>query len=141
MTTERPEAELIRTTERERIRALVEANMEVARRLHADDFQLITPGGASLSKEQYLERIASGRIDYRVFELDSPITVRMYGEAAILRYRSLIETVVNGQEFPLGRYWHTDSYEKRDGRWHAVWSQTTAIQGNPQRENSQGADR
>ena len=45
------EADLIRATERERIRALVEANMEVARQLHADDFQLINPRGQSLSKE------------------------------------------------------------------------------------------
>ena len=48
------EADLIRTTERERVRALVEANVGRARQLHADDFQLINPLGGSLSKEQYL---------------------------------------------------------------------------------------
>ena len=61
------EADLIRATERERLRALVEANMEVVRQLHADDFQLINPLGQSLSKEQYLGGIASGDLDYLVW--------------------------------------------------------------------------
>jgi len=46
-----PEVEHLRATERARLRALVEANMDVARPLHADDFQLITPSGVALSKE------------------------------------------------------------------------------------------
>ena len=37
------EADQIRAIEHKRLRALVEADMEVARKLHAEDFQLITP--------------------------------------------------------------------------------------------------
>ena len=119
------EADLIRATERRRLRALVEANVEVARRLHADDFQLINPLGESISKEQYLGGIASGQIDYIVWEPESEIEVRLYGRAAVIRYRSRLEIVVQGRQVPLGRYWHTDSYEKRSGRWQVVWSQAT----------------
>lgn len=121
------EADLIRATERERLRALVEANMEVARQLHADDFQLINPRGGSLSKEQYLGGIASGQLDYLVWEPES-IEVRLYGEAAVIRYQSQLEIVVQGQKVPRQRYWHTDTYEKRNGRWQVVWSQATGIQ-------------
>ncbi|HUE84266.1 MAG TPA: nuclear transport factor 2 family protein [Pyrinomonadaceae bacterium] len=120
------EADLIRATERERIRALVEANMEVARQLHADDFQLINPRGQSLSKEQYLGGIASGDLDYLVWEPES-IEVRLYDQAAAIRYQSQLEIVVQGQKVPRQRYWHTDSYEKRNGRWQVVWSQATGI--------------
>jgi len=120
------EADLIRATERERIRALVEANMEVARQLHADDFQLINPRGQSLSKEQYLGGIASGDLDYLVWEPES-IEVRLYDQAAVIRYQSQLEIVVQGQKVPRQRYWHTDSYEKRNGRWQVVWSQATGI--------------
>jgi hypothetical protein len=42
----------IRDIEHQRLRALVEADMDVARQLHADDFQLITPFGDALSKEE-----------------------------------------------------------------------------------------
>ena len=120
------EADLIRATERERLRALVEANMEVARQLHADDFQLINPRGQSLSKEQYLGGIASGDLDYLVWEPES-IEVRLYDQAAVIRYQSQLEIVVQGQKVPRQRYWHTDFYEKRNGRWQVVWSQATGI--------------
>lgn len=122
-----PDAEVIRATERDRLRALVQADVERARRLHADDFQLINPLGEALSKEQYLRGIESGEIDYLVWEADSPIDVRVHGESAVIRYQSKLEIVVQGQMVPLGRYWHTDSYEKRDGRWQVVWSQATQI--------------
>ena len=120
------EADLIRATECGRLRALVEANMEVARQLHADDFQLINPLGQSLSKEQYLGGIASGDLDYLVWEPES-IEVRLYDQAAVIRYQSQLEIVVQGQKVPRQRYWHTDSYEKRNGRWQVVWSQATEI--------------
>lgn len=119
------EADFIRVAERRRLRALVEANIEVARRLHADDFQLINPRGEVISKEQYLGGIASGQIDYLVWEPESDIEVRLYGRGAVIRYRSRLEIVVQGQKVPLQRYWHTDSYEKRQGGWQIVWSQAT----------------
>ncbi len=119
------EADVIRAAERDRLRALVQADVQRARELHADEFQLINPRGESLSKEQYLGGIASGQIDYLVWEPVSPIDVRMHGEAAVIRYRSKLEIVVQGQQVPLQHYWHTDSYERRDGRWQVVWSQAT----------------
>jgi hypothetical protein len=53
--------------ERARVQALVAANMDIVRQLHADDFQLINPAGGSLSKAQYLGAVASGELDYRVW--------------------------------------------------------------------------
>jgi hypothetical protein len=120
------ETDVIRATERERLRALVRADVETARRLHADDFQLINPFGGSLSKEQYLGGVASGQLDYLLWESDS-IAVRWYDRAAAIRYRSQVEIVVQGQKISRRPYWHTDLYEKRDGRWQVVWSQATEI--------------
>lgn len=121
------EADVIRAIERTRLRSLVEADMDVALSVHADDFQLITPSGGSISKEQYLGATASGEIDYRVWE-PGPIDVRVHGSAAVIRYQAQLEIVFGGQQAPLRRYWHIDLYEKRDGRWQVVWSQATQIQ-------------
>jgi hypothetical protein len=116
------DADAIRTVERARLRALVDVDIEAARRLHADDFQLITPSGFAHSRESYLGAIASGTLNYRVFEPVSEIDVRLFGKAAIIRYQSRID---------LGTWqanvWHTDSYELRAGRWQIVWSQATEI--------------
>ena len=121
------EVDQIRDIEHQRLRALVEADMDVARQLHADDFQLITPFGDSLSKGEYLGTVESGDIDYVVWKPDA-IDVRLSGDMAVLRYSSRIEIVVQGQRIPPGNYWHTDYYEKRNGRWQDVWSQATEMQ-------------
>jgi hypothetical protein len=120
-------ADEIRAIERERLRALVEADIETARWLHADDFQLINPAGVTLSKTEYLGAIASGSLDYLTWEPEA-IEVRLYSGVAIIRYRSQAQAVAAGQKTPLRRFWHTDVYEKRDGRWQAVWSQATLVQ-------------
>jgi hypothetical protein len=54
----------LRAIERERLRSLVDADIPKARRLHADDFQLINPNGGPMSKEKYLGNIASGELAY-----------------------------------------------------------------------------
>jgi hypothetical protein len=80
-----------------------------------------------LTRAEYLGSIASGEIDYRVFEPTSEVVVRLHGDAAIIRYQSQIHIIVGGEEI-WDRGWHTDLYEWRDGRWQVVWSQMTAIQ-------------
>lgn len=121
------EADTIRAMERQRLRALVEANMDVADQLHADDFQLINPGGGALSKGDYLGAIASGYLKYVVWEAEV-IAVRIRGEMAVIRYQSRLAVSLGGAEADLQCYWHTDTYEKQGGRWQVVWSQATQIQ-------------
>ena len=117
----------IESIERQRVSALVNGDHETTRRLHSDEYELVTPPGATLSKEQYLGAIAAGKIHYVAWDVESPIKVRVYPEIAMIRYQAVLELVVDGQAVPRDRYWHTDVYEKRDGRWQAVWSQATRI--------------
>jgi hypothetical protein len=119
------DAELLRSTERERLRALVTGDVERAQQLHTEDFQLINPLGGALSKEQYLGGIGSGQIRYLYWEPES-IAVRLYGDVAALRYRSQLEIVVQGRHIPRQRYWHTDLYERHGAQWQAVWSHATS---------------
>lgn len=127
---DRPDADvtaLLRDTERSRLRALVGADMDAADALHADDYELVTPGGATLSKAAYLGGIADGSLDYRRFEAVTEERVRMLGSGgAAVRYRAAIELAWEGGQ-DSGTFWHTDIYELRDGRWRAVWSHATRI--------------
>jgi Domain of unknown function (DUF4440) len=122
---EERDAELLRSTERERLRALVTGDVERAKQLHTDDFQLINPLGGALSKEQYLGGIGSGQIRYLYWE-PGPIAVRLYGDAAVLRYRSELEIVVQGRHIQRQQYWHTDLYERHGAQWQVVWSHATS---------------
>jgi ketosteroid isomerase-like protein len=120
------EADLLRATEHERVHALVAGDVSRAMELHADDFQLVNPLGGVMSKEQYLGGVSSGQINYRSWEPESMV-VRVYGDVAVLRYRSQLEIVVGGRHIPRQRYWHTDLYERRGGGWQVVWSHATGI--------------
>lgn len=120
------DAEILRETEQARLRALVSADVALARQFHADDFQLITPIGLSLSRDAYLGAIAAGRIKYLSWQ-PAEMAVRLYEQSAVIRYRAQLEVVFDGHTVPRSDYWHTDAYEYRDGRWMVVWSQATAI--------------
>jgi Domain of unknown function (DUF4440) len=111
-------AAVIRATERQRLRALLKHDFDTANKLHADDFELINPFGEAVSKEDYIDSGAA--FAYKVWKPISPIRVRVHGDSAVIRYESEIE--IHGLR---GHNWHTDLYEKRNGQWKIVWSQTT----------------
>ena len=110
--------------ERRRLRALVAADLDVADELHADDFQLINPAGVAFSKAEYLQGVESGDIDYLMWEPEE-IESLVREDAGCLRYRSTMHMRYRGNEAPPARFWHTDYYERRGGRWQVVWSQAT----------------
>jgi hypothetical protein len=117
----------IAAIERDRLRALVSRDIERAARIHADDFELVTPSGRVLSKARYLEAVRSGDIAYAAWE-PGEIDVRLQGDVAVLRYPAEIAFVVDGAATVRRRYRHMDLYERREGRWQVVWSQATRIE-------------
>lgn len=119
-------ADELRAIERARLRALVDADIPNASRLHADDFQLIDPRGGTHSKEQYLGAIASGDLNYLEWE-PGEIRVRMYGKSAVIRYQAHLRVSVKGSPGRQVTFWHTDLYEKRRGQWQIVWAHATQL--------------
>ncbi len=117
----------IASIERDRLGALVSRDVDRAARLHADDFELVTPSGRVLSKARYLEAVRSGDIAYAAWD-PGEIDVRLHGDAAVLRYPAEIAFVVDGAPTVRRRYRHMDLYERRDGRWQVVWSQATRVE-------------
>ena len=116
----------IRAIERERLMALVAADQSALERLHADDFQVVSPLGSAFAKGDYIPRVISGQLDYLRWE-PQEIEVRLYGSVAAIRYRALAEVVSRGTRLPTMETWNTGLYERRKGRWSIVWFQVTEI--------------
>ena len=112
----------IRALEHARVQSLLQRDMPTAWRLHAPDYQLITPSGAVWSRERYLSRVEAGTLVYLQWQA-GPMQVRLRGTMAVVRYPATLQLDA-GTAF---KCWHTDSYEQTDGQWQAVWSQATAI--------------
>jgi Domain of unknown function (DUF4440) len=102
-----PAATHLPEIERARLRALVAADIAAAEPLHADEYQLITPTGSELTKDDYLGAISAGQLRYRTFEPVSDIAV--FGEApvAVVRYQARISL----DEGPGMLCWHTTAAE------------------------------
>ncbi len=101
--------------------------MELATRLHAPDFLLVHPGGGVWDRTDYLGGVADGTIDYRRFEPESDIEVLVDGDVAVVRYRSLIDISVRGQNAGELRCWHLHCYQRGEAGWRVHWSQATEI--------------
>lgn len=115
------DADFFRALETERTRALVARDLPALERLHAPEYELITPAGVVFSRERYLARIAQEPF-YASWD-HGPMQVRVTPAMALVRYPARLG-------FPSGKLvscWHTDSYELRDGAWVAVWSQATGM--------------
>lgn len=130
MTASPGSADELAELETRRLEALVSADVDAMESLHAADYELINPGGEALSRSTYLGDIRSGKLRYSVFRPAGPVRVRRVGDAAILRYVVHIEIDANGVHYG-GRFWHTDYWERREGRWQAVWSQATETESPP----------
>lgn len=125
-TSHESECEAIRSIERTRLTALVEGNIKDARPIHASEFQLITPIGMTLSKDQYLGAISAGVLKYHAWD-PKHIDVRLNGPVAVIRYQSSMEGTFGPHYIPRTEYWHTDIYESSEDTWQIVWSQATEI--------------
>jgi hypothetical protein len=119
--------ELLRQTELTRRQAAVDANIAVESTLLADDFTLVPPDGSVLTRADYLAALGSGALDFFAFDPVSVITVRRYGDAAVLTYRSDIHLSAPGVGELHHQAWHTVLYEKRTGNWQVVREQTTGV--------------
>jgi hypothetical protein len=124
------QADRLRAIEQQRTQALVDADTTTARKLMADDYQLINPGGVAQSREELLAPVKAGVLDFLANGAASPISVRLHGDAAVLRYRRSFDLVVAGARLT-HKAWSTELYERRHGRWQIVWEQTTAVPNRP----------
>jgi Domain of unknown function (DUF4440) len=122
-------ANQVRAAELALLRAAVDADAARADQLLAPDFQQIDVLGATESRADYLATIGGG-VDFVTLKPVSPIKVRLYGNAAIARFQAAFD-VVAGPDRVKHRGWTTGLFERRQGKWQLVWSQTTAVPNDP----------
>jgi hypothetical protein len=124
-----PDADFFRAPEVKRTQAFVARDMPTIERLHASDYELISPPGRVMTRERYLSLVAAEPF-YAKWE-HGDMSVRLSKGMAAIRYQAKIA-------FPSGAVvdcWHTDIHALLAGSWKAVWSQATRLPPNPVSSN------
>lgn len=123
--TARSAADHVRTAERTLLRAAVRGDTRAAGALLAPNLQLIDVTGTAETRADYLANIGGG-VDFVTLKPIKPISVRVYGDNAVARVKLKFKVVAHGQTVQ-HKGWTTDLFERHNGRWKVVWSQSTAI--------------
>ena len=122
-------ADQVRTAERTLLRAAVDGDTRTAGALLAPDLQLIDVTGTPETRADYLANIGGG-VDFVTLKPIKPIAVRLLGNNAVARVKLKFKVVAHGQTLQ-HEGWTTDLFERCNGRWKVVWSQSTAIPDHP----------
>ena len=92
----------------------------------APDFRGIGPRGFILTKEDWLAKHRTGDLKYEAFER-SEMTVRTYGDAAIMTSRESTKAFYKGREVPGGDYRAPHVFVRQRGRWRLAGVQLSPI--------------
>lgn len=126
-----PSAEAeIRQLQLESLTLAVSGDTDALRSHMSEDFVGINPLGIPDTREGRLAGIDAGAPDFLAIEPTSPIDVDVHGNHALVRFQVRIELTIFGAHLE-HLMWDTLLYERRQGRWLAVWETATAIPNDP----------
>ena len=113
-------------TQTERFRAIVAADLETLDEILASDLVYVHSHGGVDSKAEFIESLASGRVDYH--ELNpSNVQVRVYESTAVVNGDVSLRVTAGVQEHQVSMRF-TEVYVYNDQRWQLVSWQSTQIQ-------------
>lgn len=121
----RQDEEVIRKLSYEWIVAANEKNTVWFDSVLADEYQMIHSKGTIHTKEQEIQEVKSDTSQTDFDRLNN-LTIHMYGTAAIVTSEEHLKGVTGNVPFDL-KYFYTDVYIKRDGRWRVVITQATRL--------------
>lgn len=125
--TSRLDQEIIRKLSYEWIYAANQKNTVWFDSVLADEYRMIHSKGTIHTKEQEIQEV---KADTSQTDLDrlNDLTVRMYGTTAIVTSIEHLKGVSGNIPFDL-KYFYTDVYIKRNGKWRVVITQATRLPG------------
>lgn len=106
--------------------AIVASDTVALKRIWTDDYNFIDARGRVVTRAQRLVNFASGATDVAVIDNEREITVRVYGDMAIVQNLSTLRGQFSGQP--------TDTdlrgmfmWVRRDGRWRLLTNELTPV--------------
>ncbi len=115
----------VRNVEDQITAALGRNDADALDRLWAPDYSFVNPGGQVFTKAQRLAALRSGDQKYEAYSRDDE-KIRLYGNTAVVTYRSSVAGQKGGKEMT-GQRRVITVLVKTDSGWQAVAQQSTLI--------------
>jgi len=106
--------------------AILEGDVAELTRIWTDDYTFINPQSALVTRAQRLTNIASGNTNVAVIDNEREITVRVYGDMAVVQNLSTLRGTFSGAPTDTDLR-GTFVWVRRDGRWRLVTNQLTPV--------------
>ena len=106
---------------KQQYRAMIAKDIAALRPMFADDFYLVHMTGTRQNRQQYLEVIANGTLNYYSCQTEQ-LEVNIDGDSATLTGRSRVLAAVYGGGKHTWRLQLTFKLRKQDGRWQFTYS-------------------
>ena len=106
--------------------AILDSDTAALARIWTEHYTLINPQGALVTRAERLVNIGSGSTDVQVIDNEREITVRLFGDAAIVQNLSTLHGTFSGQPTDTDLR-GTFVWVRRNGRWRLVTNQLTAV--------------
>ena len=111
----------VKAVEAEWARALVAADVATLSEIYADDLVYVHSNGSVDTKEEWLDLIGTGRIDFSS-AIPRSTQVRVYGNSAVVN--ALYDSVLNDRPMAIQ---YLTVFVKDEARWRIVTQQTATL--------------
>ena len=106
--------------------AILDSDTASLARTWTDNYTFINPQGAIVSREQRLANIGSGSTDVQIIDNEREITVRLFGDMAVVQNLSTLHGTFGGVPTDTDLR-GTFVWVRRGGGWKLVTNQLTAV--------------
>jgi len=106
--------------------AILAGDVAALARIWAEDYTFINPQGVLVTRAERLANFASGNTNVAVIDNEREITVRVYGDMAVVQNLSTLRGTFSGAPSDTDLR-GTFVWVRRDGRWRLVTNQLTPV--------------
>lgn len=106
--------------------AILDRDTAELARIWTDNYTFVNPQGGLVTREERLANLGSGNTNVQVIDNEREITVRFFGNVAVVQNLSTLRGRFSGQPTDTDLR-GTFVWVRRDGRWRLITNQLTAV--------------
>ena len=121
-----PQEQAVRAAMENLKQLILDRNVAGLSELWTEDYLFINPQGDLVTREQRIANLTSGNTNVQIIDNEREITVRVYGDMAIVQNLSTLRGTFSGAPTDTDLR-GTFVWVRRNGQWRLVTNQLTAV--------------